>query len=75
INILQLFRHENIIQFYGCVEYDGTYYIYLECVAGGALLIKIERYGSLPEGVVQYFFKQLICEMAYIHSLDVVHRV
>ncbi|CAF4636706.1 unnamed protein product, partial [Rotaria sp. Silwood2] len=60
INILQLFRHENIIQFYGCVEYDGTYYIYLECVAGGALLIKI---GS-----------KLIIEITYIHSLGVVHR-
>ncbi|CAF3636708.1 unnamed protein product [Rotaria sp. Silwood1] len=74
INLLQLCQHENIIRFYGSVESATNHQIYLEYVAGGSLLNKIGRDGSLREGVAQHYFKQLITGMAYIHSLGVVHR-
>ncbi|CAF4899678.1 unnamed protein product [Rotaria sp. Silwood1] len=74
INLLQLCQHENIIRFYGSVESATNHQIYLEYVAGGSLLNKIGCDGSLREGVAQHYFKQLITEMAYIHSLGVVHR-
>ncbi|CAF3464724.1 unnamed protein product, partial [Rotaria sp. Silwood2] len=74
INLLQLCRHENIIRFYGSVESATNHEIYLEYVAGGSLFNKIERDGSLLEGVAQHYFKQLITGMAYLHSLGVAHR-
>ncbi|CAF2936893.1 unnamed protein product [Rotaria sp. Silwood2] len=74
INLHKLFQHENIIRFYGHVQDDSTYYLFLEHAAGDELFKKIKSNGGIPECLAQLYFKQVVCGMAYLYSLGVAHR-
>lgn len=41
IDLHKLFRHENIIRFYGYKQQYSNYYLFLEYAAGGELFDKI----------------------------------
>ncbi|CAF3904471.1 unnamed protein product [Rotaria magnacalcarata] len=75
IDLHKLFRHENIIRFYGYKQQHSNYYLFLEYAAGGELFDKIEPDVGMPEYLAQHYFKQVVAGMAYLHSLGVAHRV
>ncbi|CAF1089074.1 unnamed protein product [Adineta steineri] len=74
IDLHKLFRHENIIRFYGYKQQYSNYYLFLEYAAGGELFDKIEPDVGMPEYLAQHYFKQVVAGMAYLHSLGVAHR-
>ncbi|CAF1500922.1 unnamed protein product [Adineta ricciae] len=74
IDLHKLFRHENIIRFYGYKQQYTNYYLFLEYAAGGELFDKIEPDVGMPEYLAQHYFKQVVAGMAYLHSLGVAHR-
>ncbi|CAF4702906.1 unnamed protein product [Rotaria sp. Silwood1] len=74
IDLHKLFRHENIIRFYGYKQQYSNYYLFLEYASGGELFDKIEPDVGMPEYLAQHYFKQVVAGMAYLHSLGVAHR-
>src|SRR5262245_28883369 len=72
--ILEQFRHPNIVRYYGRGRYQGTLYMAMEFVAGGTLDDIIERRGSLPWREVVDLAIQICEALQYAHQRGVVHR-
>jgi serine/threonine-protein kinase len=72
--ILQKFRHPNIVRFLGGGQYRGTLYIAMEFISGGTLEELLAQREFLPwHEVVELAIP--ICEaLHYAHEKGVVHR-
>lgn len=72
--ILQSFRHPNIVRFLALGKYKGTAYFAMEYVAGENLEQMLQRKGALPwRDVVELGIQ--VCEaLHYAHEHSVVHR-
>ncbi|CAF4947623.1 unnamed protein product, partial [Rotaria socialis] len=65
IDLHKLFRHENIIRFYGYKQQHSNCYLFLEYAAGGELFDKIEPDVGMPEYLAQHYFKQVVAGMVW----------
>ncbi|VDP05511.1 unnamed protein product [Soboliphyme baturini] len=74
ICIMRMLRHKNVIGFIGHRCEDDFYYVFLEYASGGELFDRIEPDIGMKERDAQFFFRQLIDGMEYIHSKGVAHR-
>ena len=79
INILKALRHENIIRLEEVKMTNNNYYVVMEFLNGGDLKSCLKKYMSIhntpfPEEIVQYLMKQIVSAIAYIHSMNVIHR-
>jgi mitogen-activated protein kinase kinase kinase len=74
ITLMKKLVHRNIVQYVGAARTNSELKIYMEYVAGGSLGSMIERYGPLPEPVVQRFTVDIVCGLAYLHSNRIAHR-
>ena len=79
INILKALRHENIIRLEEVKMTNNNYYVVMEYLNGGDLKSCLKKYMSIyntpfPEEIVQYLMKQIVSAIAYIHSMNVIHR-
>ncbi|KAE8216014.1 hypothetical protein CF327_g763 [Tilletia walkeri] len=85
VQIHSVLKHEAVLEFIGAEEYGGKarpvasntvpgLYIVLELAAGGDLFDKIAPDYGLEQDLAQFYFKQLIGGLEYIHSQGVVHR-
>lgn len=67
-------EHPNIIGIY-LFGTDNTWvYMIMELAEGGDLFDKIEPDVGLPEDLANFYFKQLINAISFIHSKGVAHR-
>ncbi|XP_076059707.1 serine/threonine-protein kinase grp-like [Oratosquilla oratoria] len=73
IDIHRRLDHKNVVSFLGEDRDRKFVYIYLEYVNGGTLQERIEPSG-MEENQVQFYFKQLIRGVKYLHSKKVAHR-
>lgn len=83
IAILKVLQHPNIIRMCGLVDDPACIYIVFDYADGGqilhfnadALAYESKTYPEkLPELVAKRAFSDLVCGVAYLHSVGVVHR-
>ncbi len=72
--ILQQFRHPNIVRFFALGRSQGTSYFAMEFVAGETLDQVIARRGPLPWREVVDLGIQICEALHYAHEHGVVHR-
>jgi len=70
----KLLKHPNIVQCYGSRIDLNHQFIFLEYCNGGELFDRIEPESGMPEHQAQYYFRQLISAMNYLHHRGVAHR-
>jgi len=74
ICVHKLLKHPNIVQCYGSrIEADHQF-IFLEYCSGGELFDRIEPEIGMPEHQAQYYFRQLVTAVNYLHHRGVAHR-
>ena len=73
-DILQQFRHPNIVRFLAVGRSQGTLYFAMEYVAGGTLEDLLEKRGALPWQEAVDLGIQLCDALHYAHEHGVVHR-
>jgi len=74
INLLSGLEHPNIVQYYGSETVEDLFYIYLEYVPGGSIYKLVNDYGPLEEPVIRIYTRQILSGLAYLHSMNTVHR-
>ncbi|KAK4636232.1 Mitogen-activated protein kinase kinae kinase MST11 [Fulvia fulva] len=74
ISLLKDLKHENIVQYLGSNSDEKNLNIFLEYVAGGSVATMLVNYGSLPEGLIANFVRQILQGLNYLHSKDIIHR-
>lgn len=73
IEILQQFRHPNIVRFMAYGRYKGTYYFAMQFIPGRTLEKKLDE-GPMPWQEVAEIGKQMCEALQYAHDHGVVHR-
>ena len=74
ITLLRDLKHPNIVQYLGSNSDETHLNIFLEYVAGGSVATMLVNYGSLPEGLISNFVRQILQGLNYLHSKDIIHR-
>ena len=79
INFLKEFNHPNIIKLYDVKVTQQDIYLVMEYCNGGSLKKVLNnyqlKYGKpFSEEIVQYFMKQILSAVEYLHKLGIVHR-
>ena len=79
INIMKQLNHENIIRFHGYNKSTNNVYLIMDYINGGSLSDYLEKYKlehgtPFPQKLIQYFLKQIVNALVYIHSKDIIHR-
>src|SRR6476646_5379827 len=72
--ILQQFRHPNIVRFLALGRYKGTSYFAMEYIAGETLEQVLAGRGSMPWREVVDLGIQICDALQYAHDHGVVHR-
>ena len=72
-------NHENIIRFHGYNKSTNNVYLIMDYINGGSLSDYLEKYKlehgtPFPQKLIQYFLKQIVNALVYIHSKDIIHR-
>eukprot|EP00667_Euglena_gracilis_P005332 EG_transcript_5366 len=76
LQLMKLFKHENIVRYYGC-KHDKEHNqlnIFLEYVPGGSLASLVKKFGCLPEDTVRHYTRQILGGLMYLHDNGIVHR-
>ena len=73
-DILQQFRHPNIVRFLAVGRFQGTSYIAMEFISGKTLEQALEARGALPWKEVVELGVQMCEALQYAHDHGVVHR-
>lgn len=74
IAIHKMLKHSNVIRFYGSRTVGNVQYIFLEYACGGELFDRIEPDVGMSSASAQFYFRQLIDGVEYLHSRGVAHR-
>jgi len=74
ICMLSKFKHENIVKYYGAMNTDGGFFMYLEYVAGGTLQSRIRDLGKVSIDIVKDYTQQMLEGLKYMHEHNVIHR-
>ena len=75
IKIMKILKHQNIIQLIDVLKTKNHLYLIMEFCNGGTLsecLKKNEKPFSIE--IIQYFMRQIIDGIKYIHSKKIIHR-
>jgi formylglycine-generating enzyme required for sulfatase activity/predicted Ser/Thr protein kinase len=67
-------NHTNIVTVYGVGQYEQTYYIAMEYVAGLPLDALIQKVGKFPPARAVHIVRQVAEALAIAHAEGIVHR-
>ena len=75
ISIMRQLNHPNIIRLVDLYKTTNHYYVIMEYCNGGALSQSLQKYGKpFPVEIVQYFMRQIVNGLKYIHFNRIIHR-
>ncbi|XP_041467063.1 mitogen-activated protein kinase kinase kinase 2-like isoform X2 [Lytechinus variegatus] len=74
IELLRNLQHPRIVQYFGCLEENGTLSIFMEFMSGGSVKDELRNYGPLTEMVTRKYTRQILEGTAYLHDHHIVHR-
>ncbi|KAK2989014.1 hypothetical protein RJ640_014204, partial [Escallonia rubra] len=73
ITLLSQLSHPNILQYYGSELGEETLSIYSEYVSGGSIQKALREHGSFGEPVIQYYAREILSGLAYLHAKKMMH--
>ncbi|GAA5829126.1 hypothetical protein JCM11251_004133 [Rhodosporidiobolus azoricus] len=74
MKVMEMLRHDNIVQYYGIEVHRDKVYIFEEYCPGGSLANLLEHGRIEDEIIIQIYALQMLSGLIYLHSQDVVHR-
>ncbi|MCQ2816117.1 MAG: serine/threonine-protein kinase [archaeon] len=74
MKIVQILKHENIVQIFEILETEDQFYIVMEYCENGELFNYIVENHRLSNDEAAFFYYQIINGLEYLHSKGVVHR-
>ena len=74
VHILNLVKHENIVELYEIFQIENKIYMVLELVTGGELFDEITRVGAFSEADASHMVKNVLQALDYLHGKGIVHR-
>ena len=74
VEILKKLDHPNIIRILEFFEDEYCYYIVMEHCEGGELFDEIFKHKKFSEYEAAHMIKQVLSCVAYLHSINVIHR-
>ncbi|WFD01137.1 mitogen-activated protein kinase kinase kinase [Malassezia yamatoensis] len=74
MNVMEMLRHPNIVEYYGIEVHRDKVYIFEEYCQGGSLAQLLEHGRIEDEIVLQVYTLQMLDGLMYLHSQGVVHR-
>ena len=74
MNVMEMLRHPNIVEYYGIEVHRDKVYIFEEYCQGGSLAQLLEHGRIEDEIVLQVYTLQMLDGLMYLHSKNVVHR-
>ena len=79
IKIMQQLDHPNIIKLYDIKDKNEHKYLVMDYINGGSLSELFKKYKLLygapfPQKMIQFFVKQIVQGLIYIHSKNIIHR-
>jgi mitogen-activated protein kinase kinase kinase len=74
MKVMEMLRHDNIVQYYGIEVHRDKVYIFEEYCPGGSLANLLEHGRIEDEIIIQIYALQLLSGLIYLHSQNVVHR-
>ena len=75
ISIMKDLDHPNIIKLVDFIQSHNNYYVIMEYCSGGSLSSHLKKYGRpFPIEIIQYFMRQIVEGLKYIHSKRIIHR-
>lgn len=72
--VMELLHHPNVVEYYGIEVHRDKVYIFEEYCQGGSLSALLEHGRIEDEGIIQIYTMQMLEGLAYLHSMNVVHR-
>lgn len=66
--------HFNIVQYLGFEALPDVYNLFLEYVPGGTVGMALRKHGRFEISVSQYFTRQVLDGLSYLHSCGILHR-
>ena len=79
IKIMKMLQHDNVIKFYDCYQTENNLYLIMDYINGGSLSeylaeYKLKKGVAFPQKMIQFFVKQIVQGLIYIHSKNIIHR-
>jgi serine/threonine protein kinase len=79
INIMKQLEHENIIKYHESYQTSHNIYIIMDYINGGNLSEYLTKYKlknghPFSQAMIQYFVKQIVEGLIYIHRKNIIHR-
>ena len=74
MKVMEMLRHDNIVQYYGIEVHRDKVYIFEEYCSGGSLANLLEHGRIEDEIVIQVYALQMLSGLIYLHAENVVHR-
>ena len=79
IKIMKMLQHDNVIKFYDCYQTENNLYLIMDYINGGSLSeylaeYKLKKGAAFPQKMIQFFVKQIVQGLIYIHSKNIIHR-
>ncbi|GAA5871857.1 hypothetical protein JCM8547_003289 [Rhodosporidiobolus lusitaniae] len=74
MKVMEMLRHDNIVQYYGIEVHRDKVYIFEEYCPGGSLANLLEHGRIEDEIIIQIYALQMLSGLIYLHSQGVVHR-
>ena len=74
LNVMEMLRHPNIVEYYGIEVHRDRVYIFEEYCGGGSLAALLELGRIEDETVIQLYGLQMLEGLNYLHIKGIVHR-
>lgn len=74
LNVMEMLRHPNIVEYYGIEVHRDRVYIFEEYCGGGSLAALLELGRIEDETIIQLYALQMLEGLNYLHNQGIIHR-